>query len=76
MNHRIHISDLSFLVAEHGITGITQVCTQLVRPLLLMNRVLQRQAAELEGLLVRKDAEIQDYRENGATLSRGTRTGA
>ncbi|XP_076008620.1 non-homologous end-joining factor 1 isoform X2 [Genypterus blacodes] len=49
---------------------VTMVCTQLVRPLLLMNRVLQRQVEDLEGLLVRKDAEIQDYRENGATLSR------
>ncbi|KAM3857161.1 non-homologous end-joining factor 1 [Diretmus argenteus] len=46
------------------------VCGQLVRPLLLTSRLLQRQVEQLANLLVRKDAEIQDYRENGATLSR------
>lgn len=51
-----------------------QVCTQLVRPLLAMSHLLQRQAEQLGALLVHKDAEIQDYKENGATLSRGTRT--
>lgn len=45
-----------------------------MRPLLAMNHLLQRQAMELEDLLVRKDAEIQDYKENGASLSRGTHT--
>ncbi|XP_069020234.1 non-homologous end-joining factor 1 [Embiotoca jacksoni] len=49
---------------------VALVCVQLVRPLLAMSRLLQRQVEELGGLLVRKDAEIQDYRENGATLSR------
>lgn len=49
-----------------------QVCIQLVRPLLTMSHLLQKQVEQLGGLLVRKDAEIQDYRENGATLSRGT----
>lgn len=51
-----------------------QVCAQLVRPLLAMSHLLQRQVKQLGGLLVRKDAEIQDFRENGATLSRGTYT--
>ncbi|XP_062417566.1 non-homologous end-joining factor 1 isoform X2 [Pungitius pungitius] len=46
------------------------VCNQLVRPLLAMSHLLQRQVEQLGGLLGRKDAEIQDYRENGATLSR------
>ncbi|KAM8903058.1 non-homologous end-joining factor 1 isoform 1-T1 [Spinachia spinachia] len=46
------------------------VCGQLVRPLLAMSHLLQRQVEQLGGLLGRKDAEIQDYRENGATLSR------
>ncbi|XP_067116267.1 non-homologous end-joining factor 1 [Osmerus mordax] len=46
------------------------VCRQLVRPLLLMSRLLQLQVGQLEDLLVRKDMEIQDYRENGAVLSR------
>ncbi|XP_053170823.1 non-homologous end-joining factor 1 [Scomber japonicus] len=49
---------------------VTVVCVQLVRPLLAMSRLLQQQVEQLEDLLVRKDAEIQDYRENGATLSR------
>lgn len=49
---------------------VTLVCVQLLRPLLAMSRLLQRQVEQLGGLLVRKDAEIQDYRENGATLSR------
>ncbi|XP_018516774.1 non-homologous end-joining factor 1 isoform X2 [Lates calcarifer] len=49
---------------------VTLVCLQLVRPLLAMSHLLQRQVEQLGGLLVRKDAEIQDYRENGATLSR------
>ncbi|XP_059183765.1 non-homologous end-joining factor 1 [Centropristis striata] len=49
---------------------VTVVCVQLVRPLLAMSQLLQRQVEQLGGLLGRKDAEIQDYRENGATLSR------
>ncbi|XP_060922975.1 non-homologous end-joining factor 1 [Limanda limanda] len=49
---------------------VTLVCTQLLRPLLAMSRLLQRQVGQLGGLLVKKDLEIQDYRENGATLSR------
>ncbi|XP_042337193.1 non-homologous end-joining factor 1-like, partial [Plectropomus leopardus] len=49
---------------------VTVVCVQLVRPLLTMSQLLQRQVEQLGGLLGRKDAEIQDYRENGATLSR------
>lgn len=51
-------------------TPVTVVCAQLVRPLLAMSHLLQRQVEQLGGLLARKDAEIQDYRENGATLSR------
>ncbi|XP_061635337.1 non-homologous end-joining factor 1 [Phyllopteryx taeniolatus] len=49
---------------------ITVVCLHLVQPLLSMSHVLNRQVEQLEGLLARKDAEIQDYKENGATLSR------
>lgn len=49
---------------------VTVVCVQLVRPLLAMSHLLQQQVEQLGGLLGRKDAEIQDYRENGATLSR------
>ncbi|KAM4560165.1 non-homologous end-joining factor 1 [Odontesthes bonariensis] len=49
---------------------VALVCEQLVRPLLVMSRLLQQQVEQLGRLLVRKDAEIQDYKENGATLSR------
>ena len=49
-----------------------QVCSELVRPLLVMSRLLQTQVDQLGALLARKDAQIQDYRETGATLSRGT----
>ncbi|XP_054633664.1 non-homologous end-joining factor 1 isoform X1 [Dunckerocampus dactyliophorus] len=49
---------------------ITVVCLHLVRPLLSMSHVLHQQVELLEGLLARKDAEIQDYKDNGATLSR------
>ncbi|MBN3310584.1 non-homologous end-joining factor 1 [Amia ocellicauda] len=50
---------------------LSVVCEQLVRPLLSVSQVLQRQVQELMTLLGRKDAEIQDYRDNGAVLSRG-----
>ncbi|XP_072540026.1 non-homologous end-joining factor 1 isoform X4 [Salminus brasiliensis] len=50
---------------------IAVVSKQMMRPLLAVTRVLQRQVGELAALLVRKDAEIQDYRENGSVLSRG-----
>ncbi|XP_023661433.1 non-homologous end-joining factor 1 isoform X2 [Paramormyrops kingsleyae] len=52
-------------------SSVAVVCSQLVCPLLAVNSILQRQVAELAALLVRKDAEIQDYRESGAVLSRG-----
>ncbi|XP_036397119.1 non-homologous end-joining factor 1 [Megalops cyprinoides] len=51
--------------------SVAEVCSHLVRPLLAMSRLLQRQVGELAALLARKDAEIQDYKENGAVLSRG-----
>ncbi|XP_045554141.1 non-homologous end-joining factor 1 isoform X3 [Salmo salar] len=50
---------------------VALVCSQLVRPLLLMSRLLQRQVGQLGALLARKDTELQDYRDNGAVLSRG-----
>ncbi|XP_061128827.1 non-homologous end-joining factor 1 [Syngnathus typhle] len=49
---------------------VAVVCLHLVQPLLSMSHVLEQQVEELEELLVTKDAEIQDYKENGATLSR------
>ncbi|XP_061082348.1 non-homologous end-joining factor 1 isoform X3 [Conger conger] len=50
--------------------AVTVVCRHFVQPLLAVSRVLQRQVGELGALLSRKDAEIQDYKENGAELSR------
>ena len=60
------------------------MCRHLVRPLVRMSLALQHQVQELtslllaaghappcSSLLLRKDAEIEDYRESGATLSRG-----
>ncbi|XP_053257928.1 non-homologous end-joining factor 1 isoform X1 [Podarcis raffonei] len=49
---------------------VKMVFHQLVQPLMAMSLVLQSQVQELASLLLRKDAEIEDYRESGATLSR------
>uniref|UniRef100_A0A5F9CEC5 Non-homologous end-joining factor 1 n=1 Tax=Oryctolagus cuniculus TaxID=9986 RepID=A0A5F9CEC5_RABIT len=49
-----------FLVSQH-----------LIRPLMGMSLALQNQVRELATLLRMKDLEIQEYRESGATLSRG-----
>ncbi|XP_020858508.1 non-homologous end-joining factor 1 isoform X2 [Phascolarctos cinereus] len=46
------------------------VSQHLIRPLMGMSLVLQCQVRELTSLLRLKDAEIQDYQENGAVLSR------
>ncbi|XP_068960559.1 non-homologous end-joining factor 1 isoform X1 [Petaurus breviceps papuanus] len=46
------------------------VSQHLIRPLTGMSLVLQCQVRELASLLRLKDAEIQDYQENGAVLSR------
>uniref|UniRef100_A0A8C9RVD6 Non-homologous end-joining factor 1 n=2 Tax=Scleropages formosus TaxID=113540 RepID=A0A8C9RVD6_SCLFO len=51
-------------------SSVPVVCSQLVRPLLAVSRVLQKQVMELAAQLSRKDVEIQDYRESGAVLSR------
>ncbi|KAM9482019.1 non-homologous end-joining factor 1 isoform 1-T2 [Clarias gariepinus] len=51
--------------------SIAVVSRELVCPLLSMTQVLQRHVGELTALLLKKDAEIQDYKENGAILSRG-----
>ncbi|XP_072473934.1 non-homologous end-joining factor 1 isoform X2 [Notamacropus eugenii] len=46
------------------------VSQHLLRPLMGMSLVLQCQVRELASLLRLKDAEIQDYQENGSVLSR------
>ncbi|XP_014809730.1 PREDICTED: non-homologous end-joining factor 1 isoform X1 [Calidris pugnax] len=47
------------------------VSRHLVRPLIRMSLALQYQVQELTSLLLQKDAEIEDYRESEAALSRG-----
>ncbi|XP_027590563.2 non-homologous end-joining factor 1 isoform X1 [Pipra filicauda] len=49
---------------------LEMVSRHLVRPLIRMNLALQHQVQELISLVLQKDAEIEDYRESGATLSR------
>ncbi|XP_074154819.1 non-homologous end-joining factor 1 isoform X2 [Sminthopsis crassicaudata] len=48
----------------------SMVSQHLLRPLMGMSLVLQCQVRELASLLRLKDAEIQDYQENGAVPSR------
>ncbi|XP_009994373.1 PREDICTED: non-homologous end-joining factor 1 [Chaetura pelagica] len=49
---------------------LEMVSRHLVRPLIRMSLALQCQVEELTSLLLQKDAEIEDYRESGAALSR------
>ncbi|XP_021254348.1 non-homologous end-joining factor 1 isoform X2 [Numida meleagris] len=49
---------------------VATVCRHLVRPLMWMSLALQHQVQELTSMLLQKDAEIEDYRESGAALSR------
>ncbi|NWQ74750.1 NHEJ1 factor, partial [Columbina picui] len=49
---------------------VEMVSRHLVRPLIWMSLALQHQVQELTYLLLQKDAEIEDYRESGAALSR------
>ncbi|NXT22258.1 NHEJ1 factor, partial [Syrrhaptes paradoxus] len=53
-----------------GPAPVEMVSRHLVRPLIWMSLVLQCQVEELTSLLLQKDAEIEDYRESGAALSR------
>ncbi|NXP55168.1 NHEJ1 factor, partial [Heliornis fulica] len=49
---------------------VEMVSRHLIRPLIRMSLVLQRQVQELTSLLLQKDAEIEEYRDSGAVLSR------
>ncbi|XP_071418353.1 non-homologous end-joining factor 1 isoform X2 [Pithys albifrons albifrons] len=65
------LSGLPFYWAFHCCPApLEMVSRHLVRPLIRMNLVLQYQVQELISLLLQKDAEVEDYRESGATLSR------
>lgn len=71
MKLKSELAGLPFYWEFHCTTApVTVVCAQMLRPLLVMSQLLQLQVEQLGSLLMRKDAEIQDYRENGATLSR------
>ncbi|XP_042300916.1 non-homologous end-joining factor 1 isoform X2 [Sceloporus undulatus] len=65
------LSGLPFYWDFHCLAVPLEMMSQhLVRPLMAMSLVLQCQARELASLLYQKDAEIEDYRESGAVLSR------
>ncbi|XP_075385120.1 non-homologous end-joining factor 1 [Tenrec ecaudatus] len=65
------ISGLPFYWNFHcNLAGPSLVSQHLIRPLMGMSLALQCQVRELATLLHMKDAELQDYRESGATLSR------
>ncbi|XP_070585664.1 non-homologous end-joining factor 1 isoform X1 [Erythrolamprus reginae] len=48
---------------------LAMMSCHLLRPLMAMSLALHGQVQELASLLLQKDAEIEDYRESGATLS-------
>ncbi|XP_063789947.1 non-homologous end-joining factor 1 [Pseudophryne corroboree] len=50
--------------------SISMACRHLLRPLLSMTKALEHQCQQLGALLGRKDAEIQDYQDSGAVLTR------
>ncbi|XP_015270854.1 PREDICTED: non-homologous end-joining factor 1 [Gekko japonicus] len=53
-----------------SVAPVDMISRHLVRPLMAMSLALQRQVRELASLLLQKDAEIEDYQESGAALSR------
>ncbi|XP_046711123.1 non-homologous end-joining factor 1 isoform X2 [Silurus meridionalis] len=69
---RSELGDVPFYWEFHCTPATIKVVSrELICPLLSMTQVLQRQVGELTALLLKKNAEIQDYKENGAVLSRG-----
>ncbi|XP_030310142.1 non-homologous end-joining factor 1 isoform X1 [Calypte anna] len=65
------VSGLPFYWDFHCcLAPLEMVCCHLVRPLIRMSLALRYQVQELTSLLIQKDAEIEDYRESGAALSR------
>ncbi|XP_042192479.1 non-homologous end-joining factor 1 [Callorhinchus milii] len=68
---RSELSGVPFYWAFHcSEAPISMVTRHMVCPLLGMVQALQRQSRDLVLLIARKDAEILDYRENGAALTR------
>lgn len=65
------LSGLPFYWDFHCSAAPVEMMSQhLVRPLMAMSLALQCQVRELASLVLQKDAEIEDYQESGATLSR------
>ncbi|XP_062972833.1 non-homologous end-joining factor 1 isoform X2 [Elgaria multicarinata webbii] len=65
------LSGLPFYWDFHCLAApVEMMSCHLVRPLMAMSLALHSQVRELASLLLQKDAEIEDYRENGAVLSR------
>uniref|UniRef100_A0A8C6Y7N0 Non-homologous end-joining factor 1 n=1 Tax=Naja naja TaxID=35670 RepID=A0A8C6Y7N0_NAJNA len=52
-----------------GAAPLEMMSRHLLKPLMAMSLGLHDQVQELVSLLLQKDAEIEDYRESGATLS-------
>ncbi|XP_006890300.1 PREDICTED: non-homologous end-joining factor 1 [Elephantulus edwardii] len=68
---RSELSGLPFYWNFHcTLANPSLVSQHLIRPLMSMSLALHCQVRELATLLRMKDAEIQDYQESGATLSR------
>ncbi|XP_074857391.1 non-homologous end-joining factor 1 isoform X2 [Carettochelys insculpta] len=66
------LSGLPFYWDFHcSAAAVEMISRHLLRPLIRMSLALRCQLQELASLLVQKDAEIEDYRESGAALSRG-----
>ena len=49
---------------------VPQLQKHIVSPLMSIARELNRQKEELVGIIKRKDREIQDYKDGGASISR------
>ncbi|NXL42885.1 NHEJ1 factor, partial [Podilymbus podiceps] len=72
VNVKSELSGLPFYWDFHCCPApVEMVSHHFVRPLIRMSLALQYQVQELTSLLLQKDAEIKDYRESGAALSRG-----
>ncbi|XP_041057636.1 non-homologous end-joining factor 1 isoform X1 [Carcharodon carcharias] len=68
---RTELSGVPFYWTFHCTEApLSMVSCHMICPLLNMMQALHRQTRDLMLLLERKDAEILDYKENGATLSR------
>lgn len=62
---------LHVAAATYAFSSLRQMSCHLLRPLMAMSLAMHCQVQELASLLLQKDAEIEDYRESGATLSLG-----